>query len=100
VILDQPVEHVGLLAVVEVLGDGHAQGVLPQQGRRLAHDDEPVAVLVGQGLEEHAIDHAEDGGVGADAEGQREHGQGGVAGVLQQRPARRSGHPARARPPS
>jgi hypothetical protein len=34
-----------------------------------------------QGAEENSIDHGEDGGVGADAEGESEDGNGGEGGI-------------------
>jgi len=39
---------------------------------------------IGQRPEQDGIDHAEDGGVCPDAEREREHGDGGEAGILQQ----------------
>ena len=86
VVLDQAVEHVGPLAIVEVLGDGDAGLALAGQRRRLLHDDQPIAVLVGQRLQQHAVDHAEDGGVGANAQAKGKNGQRGVAGALDQGP--------------
>ncbi len=87
VVLDQAVEDVGgALAVVEVLGDGHAGVAPPGQRRRLLDHHQPVAVLIGQRLQQHAVDDAEDGGVGADAEAERQHRQQRVAGMAQQRP--------------
>ena len=45
--------------------------------RALADVDQPVLVAIGQGLEQHAPDHTEDGGVGADAERQRQYDRDG-----------------------
>ena len=45
---------------------------------------EPLRVLVRQGLEQHAVHDAEDGAVGADAQRQRQHGDGGERGALDQ----------------
>ncbi len=48
-------------------------GVIP-------HDGELAAVAVGEGLQEDAVDEAEDGGGGADADGKGEDGGEGEAG--------------------
>src|SRR5213595_3521891 len=45
---------------------------------------EPFGVAVRQRAEQKSVDNAENGGVGTDAEREREHGHGGEAGVLQQ----------------
>ena len=44
-------------------------------GVSLPDHDEPFRVLVRQRTKEHGFEDAEDGGVGADAEGQCEDGQ-------------------------
>ena len=44
--------------------------------------DEPPWVPHGEGAQHQAIDHAEDGGVCANAEGEDEDGDGGEAGVF------------------
>ena len=44
------------------------------------HGDEPVGVRVRKRRQEHRIDNAEDGGVGADAEREREDGREGEGG--------------------
>ena len=74
-----------LLVVAEVSGrDGR---------QRLVADAEvdpdigqPVRIPVGQRLHQHAVDDAEDGGGRADAEGEREDGDGGEAGRPRERP--------------
>jgi hypothetical protein len=43
---------------------------------------EAVGIWVGKRFEEHAVYHAEDGGIGADSERQREDGDGGESGIL------------------
>src|SRR2546430_897970 len=64
--------------VVEVR-KGHAEVHAPEPGR---HDlDEPVRSGVRQRLEQHGVDRAEDGGIGADAEREREHGDEREAGA-------------------
>ena len=50
------------------------RGVLDADaGRALADVDQPVLVAIDQRPQQHAADQREDGGVGADAERQREH---------------------------
>ena len=44
--------------------------------------------MVGQGLQQHRVDHAEDRGVGADAERQRQHRHGREGGIARQREQR------------
>ena len=67
-----------LLPVDEVrIGDRHAREVR----RRLAEPHQAVGIAVGQRLEENAVDDAEDGGVGADPERQRDHRDGREARV-------------------
>ena len=61
-------------ALAQIHDLGHREGrVLGADAvRRLADVDEPVLVPVREGLEQHAPHQAEDGGVGPDAQGQRE----------------------------
>ena len=44
--------------------------------------DQAFGLVEGQWLQHHAVDDAEDGGAGADAEREREDGGGGEAGLL------------------
>ena len=74
-----PLPVVGQLQGRE-LGVGHAA-----EGRRLAEVHQALPVLVGQRPQQDAADHAEDRGVGADAERQGEHGDKGEAGALAER---------------
>ena len=57
----------------------------PGPSDRLPQVDQPIAVAVGQRLEQHAADDAEDRGVGADAERQRDHDHRGERGAVSQR---------------
>src|SRR5439155_748515 len=52
---------------------------------RLPQHHQPVRLAVGQGREHHAVDDAEDRGVGADAERQGDHRDGGERRLLAQR---------------
>ena len=52
--------------------------------------DQLFRFAIRQRFEQHAVDHAEDCSVGTDAEREREHGDGGEAGVLQQLPEGKS----------
>ena len=45
---------------------------------------ELLGILIGKRLEEDGVDDAENGGIGADAEGQREDGYESEAGILLQ----------------
>ena len=85
VVFDKAVEHLRLRAIVVVLRDGDAHLRLAGQWGGLTHDGQTLAVPVGQRLQQHAVDDAEDGGVGADAEPECEHGQRRIARALQQR---------------
>jgi hypothetical protein len=53
-----------------------------EEADALPYDDEAAAVAVGEGLEEDAVDYAEEGGGGSDAEGEGEDGGEGEAGGL------------------
>jgi hypothetical protein len=53
-----------------------------EEADALPYDDEAAAVAVGKGLEEDAVDDAEEGGGGSDAEGEGEDGGEGEAGRL------------------
>ena len=61
-------------AGAEIVDLRHGEGDvrLPRAIGRLPHVEQPVAVAVGQRLQQHAADHAENRGVGADAERQRD----------------------------
>jgi hypothetical protein len=62
---------------------GIGSGVGPEffeEADSLPDDDEAAAVAVGEGLEEDAVDYAEEGGGGSDAEGEGEDGGEGEAG--------------------
>lgn len=48
----------------------------------VGHADEPVRLGIRQGAQEHGTDEAEDGGVGANTERQREDGDQREGGVL------------------
>ena len=49
-------------------------------GRGMPDADKQVRLRVGQRFKQHAIDHAEDGRIGADAQRQRHQGDGGEEG--------------------
>jgi hypothetical protein len=74
--------HAGLQ--VAQLGNREVR-VLDIDARRTLPDvDQAVFVLIGEGAQEHALDHGEDGGVGADAERQGQHdGEGESPGLCQ-----------------
>ena len=67
------------------LAGGGADVVAPDGGIR--QDHELLRVFHRQHLQQHRIDQAENGGVGADAQRQREHGHRGKTGLLANRRA-------------
>ena len=68
--------------VVEVRGgDGEE---LAKGGMSFPEGEEAAGMGVGKRLEEDAVDDSEDGGIGADAEGEREDGDGGEGRILAQ----------------
>ena len=85
VVLDQRLHGAAPLPVVGQL-QGRELGVdHAAERRRLAEVHQALPVLVGQRPQQDAADHAEDRGVGADAERQGEHGDEGEAGALAER---------------
>ena len=66
-------------AEVDEFGDGEVGVGVVEAGGALADVDEAVFVAIDQGAEEYAADEGEDGGVGADAEGESEDDGGGEA---------------------
>ncbi len=80
-------EQLGAVPVIQEVGIGDPTD--PGLFRLLGINPHDIGrVLVGKGMEEKRVDDAEDGGVGADAEGQGEDGdgrEGRVAGKLPQR---------------
>ncbi len=78
-------EHLLALAQDLVARPGEAGLVDALLGGRGVDLDEPLGLLVRQRLQEDRLDEAEDGGVGADAEGERGDRDGGEPGRLLQR---------------
>src|SRR5580658_1571622 len=64
----------GLYARLHILnfGNGEAGVFDADAGGALADVDEAIFVAIDEGAEEDSADYAEDGGVGADAQGERE----------------------------
>ncbi len=76
----------GLDARLQILdfGDGEGGVFDADAGGALANVDQAVFVAIDERAEEHAADHAEDGGVGADAQRESEnHGDRQTLGVRQ-----------------
>jgi hypothetical protein len=46
--------------------------------------EQPLRMRIGQRAQEYGVHHAEDGRIGADAQGQRGHGRGGKGGTFAQ----------------
>src|SRR3954454_11972587 len=55
------------------------------RARSVEHDDELVRIVVRKRAKEHGVDDAENGGVGADAESEREYGGDGESGATTER---------------
>ena len=85
VVLDERLHGPAPLPVVGQLQGRELRVDHPAEGRRLAEIDEALPVLVGQRPQQHAADHAEDRGVGADAEREGQHGDEREAGALAER---------------
>ena len=77
-------EGVVLIAVAEVISGG--EGELRKSGLQiaLAHDHELLGFVEPQRLEQHGVDHREDGGIGSDSQGQSQHGNAGEPRVATQ----------------
>ena len=82
VVADQGLERGALVADVLQVRDGeaHLRDLLGPFGQ----EDQPVRLLVGKGAQEDRVDHAEDRGVGADAQGKGQDGHGGESGAPRQ----------------
>ena len=96
---DHAAEHLpGLVPVLEVVEVRRPRGRLVKRpagaahveivGIRQARDDEAVGIAIGQRLQQHGVDHAEDGGGGADAECERQGRRQREGAVAQQGPER------------
>ena len=68
--------------VIGVEGQGWIE--IAELGHLLLKNDEAVRVGIGKRAEEHVVDEGEDGGGGADAEGQRQDDGEGEAGCIAQ----------------
>jgi len=75
-----------LRAPVDEVGSGGGKPGKPLRG--VDRDDHHQAIGIGEGerAQEDGVDDAEDGGVGTDAQRQRQHRHRGEAGTLDQRP--------------
>jgi hypothetical protein len=79
---DQGLERSALVADVLEVRDGEAH--LRDLFGPFGEEHEPVRLLVGKRAQQHRVDHAEDRGVGADAQGQGQDGHGGESGAARQ----------------
>jgi len=68
-------EALRLALPILVRGNRHRPAVA--FGIDLPHDGDLLGILVRQRIQDDGLDHAEDGGIGADAKGEREHGDQG-----------------------
>ena len=64
--------------------DGQTRVQVRKFGDYLADRVQPLRIAVGQRAQQHAVDHRKDGGIGADAHGQAQHGHGREAPLAQQ----------------
>ena len=81
-------QRFGTIAQIAHFGNGEGDVGARRSIHRVSQVDQPISVAVRQRLEEHAADHAEDGRVGADAERQSDHDDGGERGSVPQRAKR------------
>ena len=63
-------------------GSRDPEVVEAERRERAGDEDQPLGLGIRQRLEQHAVDDAEDGGVGADAERERQDRDRGVAGLF------------------
>src|SRR5437762_1558083 len=75
-------EALALLFPFDELRPGHRRCAFTSPG--LPYLDHAIRLLNRQWSEQHSVDDAEDGRVRPDAQGERDHGHGGEAGLLQQ----------------
>ncbi len=78
---DQSGEAVVLLAKILDFVDRKLNVIDPEFILLLAQEDQLVAVGIRKWAQQHRLNDAENGGIGADAEGQRENGDGGETGT-------------------
>jgi hypothetical protein len=84
--LGEPLERGRSVTVVDDLGHRKPDVVQPDRFSRLPEEDQAVAIAVGQGAQQCATDHAEDGRVRADAERERQNDGNGETGDPRQTP--------------
>ena len=82
----EPLEAVRLLPPVEEVGGGDGLfGVADVAMIGLRDDREPIDVGEGEGVEDQRVDDAEDGGVGAETQRERQHDDGARRRALHHR---------------
>ena len=74
----------GLVLILPIRVVSTARQLGPERGDDLGNPYQAVAARIGQGPQQDGVYHAEDGGVGADAQRQREHGHRGESRVSAQ----------------
>ncbi len=77
-------EHAVLLAALAEVPVRQGRKRIRLFHRSVEHQNEFSRIGIWERPQKHGVDDGEDGGVGADAEGEREHGDGGEAGGLAQ----------------
>jgi hypothetical protein len=73
-----------LLAPVNEIGGRRSIERETEMGRLFPHHHQRVGIFVGQGTQQHGVNHAEDRAVRANSEGEREHCDEGKARVPHQ----------------
>ena len=82
VVLDKSVQTVELIPIVDDLLDREWNVLRASAKRLLSSQHQFLSILVRERLQEHPVDHAENRGVGANAQRQRHHDEQAVAGMV------------------
>ena len=77
-----PAKLASCCPIVVQLGDGDAEVRLTRKRRLVLDQHEAITVGIGERFEQHTVDHAEDCGVGADPEAERDDRKNGEARAL------------------
>jgi len=79
-------------ATPQVVEIGRGEGEIDHvAGSQIApHQHQPLRIPIGQRLQKHGVDHAENGGARADSQSDGDDGGQGEGGALADRPARAS----------
>ena len=78
-------EDVGHLAAVQVIGDAVRAAVDAHAGVEVVHRHQPLGLRERQPPQNHVLEDRENGGIGADREGQRQQRRGRESALLEQK---------------